>query len=116
MYKVGFQPTSNEIFYQKGPQQEDQDSTPDLESRDDERQSKLPQKLMSNSELAMGLEEEEEHLERENAQIFLKSLKDELKHLTSARGTIDIDQRLQEFASKYCHGRILFFLYPHPPT
>ena len=67
---------------------------------------------MSNSELAMGLEEEEEHLERENAQIFLKSLKDELKHLTSARGTIDIDQRLQEFASKYCHGRILFSVYP----
>ena len=54
----------------------------------------------------MGMEEEE-HLERENAQIFLNSLKDELKYLTSARGTIDIDQRLQEFASKYCHGKFV---------
>ena len=79
------------------------DSTPDVKGLDDERQSKLPQKLISNSELAMGMEEEE-HLERENAQRFLKSLKEELKYLTSARGTIDIDQRLQEFASKFCHG------------
>ena len=80
-------------------------SRPDSQDLDD-RQSKLPLKLISNSELAMGMEEEE-HLERENAQIFLNSLKDELKYLTSARGTIDIDQRLQEFASKYCHGKFV---------
>ena len=53
-------------------------SRSDANEEDDEedtlehRQSKLPQKLISNSELAVGMEEEEEHLERENAQIFLK--------------------------------------------
>lgn len=69
----------------------------------DVRQKKLPQMLVSSSELSMGMEEEE-HLERENAQIFIKALQDELKHLSSARGTVEIDQRLQEFASKFCHG------------
>ncbi len=70
----------------------------------DVRQKKLPQMLVSSSELSMGMEEEE-HLERENAQIFIKALQDELKHLSSARGTVEIDQRLQEFASKFCHGK-----------
>lgn len=72
----------------------------------DNRQKKLPQMLVTSSDLSMGIEDEEEQLERENAQLFVKALQDELKNLNSARGTVEIDQRLQEFASKFCHGNI----------
>ncbi|TRY76541.1 hypothetical protein TCAL_00090 [Tigriopus californicus] len=42
-------------------------------------------------------------VERENARIFIKKLKESLDHIISARGSVEIDNRIQEFASKFCH-------------
>ena len=101
------------------------------------RQSRLPKKLMSPSDepelsakrqSVSGVSDggaegnegttttgvtntDDEVMERENAQAFLQSLKEELSRLTSARGSVEIDQRLQEFASKFCHGKNINILH-----
>lgn len=45
-------------------------------------------------------------VERENARIFIKKLKDNLDHIMSARGSVEIDNRIQDFASNFCHGTV----------
>ena len=71
-------------------------------------QNKIPTSLVTPSDLDL-IENEESHLEqeRENARVFVEKLKEEMKCLNKARGTIEIDQKLQEFASRFCHGKII---------
>ena len=50
------------------------------------------------------LDEERNERERENARIFIERLKAYLDTLASARGSIETDFRLQQFASDFCSG------------
>ena len=50
-------------------------------------------------------EERREH-ERENARTFVRLLKEKLVVIAGARGSVQMDSKLQEFASNFCHGEI----------
>lgn len=50
------------------------------------------------------LDEERNERERENARTFIDRLKAYLATLVAARGSIETDFRLQQFASDFCAG------------
>ena len=43
-------------------------------------------------------------MERENARTFVERLGGHMEALLGARGAVEVDVRLQEFASKFCEG------------
>ena len=43
-------------------------------------------------------------MERENARTFVERLGKHMEALLGARGAVEVDVRLQEFASKFCEG------------
>lgn len=49
-------------------------------------------------------DDERNEVERENARTFVKRLKDKLEWIMTARGSVEMDHKLQEFASTFCHG------------
>ena len=88
------------------------------------RSEKIPKNLVGNEDLALLKEDieaeatidadddldhdaengEVEAIERENARIFVDKLKGKLGHIMEARSSVEIDYRIQEFASGFCHG------------
>lgn len=47
-------------------------------------------------------------MERQNARHFMSALVSLLPSLLSLRTSIQVDEALQEFASKYCQGEVKF--------
>ena len=45
-------------------------------------------------------------MERENARTFVERLGRHMEALLEARGAVEVDVRLQEFASKFCEGAV----------
>ena len=88
------------------------------------RSEKIPKNLVGNEDLAQLKEEmkaqadrdfdldddydpensEVNAFERENARIFVDKLKEKLDYIMNARSSVEIDARIQEFASNFCHG------------
>ena len=48
-------------------------------------------------------------MERENARTFVERLGRHMEALIGARGAVEVDVRLQEFASKFCEGTLYTF-------
>ena len=46
-------------------------------------------------------------MERENARTFVERLGRYMEALLGARGAVEVDVRLQEFASKFCEGTFI---------
>ncbi len=79
--------------------------------------SRIPKSLVCGEELcngpaSMGADDEDEdaaeaarnEMERENARSFVDRLKAYMDTLINARGSVEVDYKLQEFASKFCEG------------
>ncbi|XP_076031300.1 brefeldin A-inhibited guanine nucleotide-exchange protein 3 isoform X2 [Oratosquilla oratoria] len=67
------------------------------------RLHKLNETLSSSSNIRM-VQDEESEAECENARHFISTLQAILPSMLAIRSTIEVDQAMQEFASKYCEG------------
>jgi hypothetical protein len=73
--------------------------------------SRIPKSLNAVETREEELDEEEDEeeavkneMERENARTFVERLRLHMEALLCARGSVEVDFRLQEFASRFCEG------------
>ena len=74
--------------------------------------SRIPKSLVVDRKDFCSVDDDEEdeaeaarnEMERENARTFVERLGRHMEALLGARGAVEVDVRLQEFASKFCEG------------
>ncbi len=71
---------------------------------------RIPKSLLAAGEVNDDSDDDEEEedegkeAERSNARLFVEKLREGLDSIVAARGSVEMDHRIQQFASKFCHG------------
>ena len=71
---------------------------------------RIPKSLLAAGEVDDDSDDDEEEedegkeAERSNARLFVEKLREGLDSIVAARGSVEMDHRIQQFASKFCHG------------